>query len=63
VVNYDKFLMDQNIQRLEVGLLTLFFRAKHMGALGSFCNLPKFAPQNMEIPKHKSCLTFVSLPL
>jgi hypothetical protein len=41
--------------------LTLFLEFKNKGALGSFCNLLQFSPQNMEILKHKSFLTFVTL--
>jgi hypothetical protein len=40
MVTHDKILIDQDIQRLEVGLVTLFFRVKHMGALGSFAIYP-----------------------
>jgi hypothetical protein len=63
MVTHNKLLIDQEIYRLKVGLLTLFLGFKNKGVLGPFCNLLQFSPQNMEIPKHESCLTFVILSL
>jgi hypothetical protein len=34
-----------------------------MGSFGIFCILLHFVPKNMEIPKYKSGLVFVTLPL
>jgi hypothetical protein len=41
-VTHEKIHIDQEIQGLEVDLLTPFFRVKHMGALDSFAIYPKF---------------------
>jgi hypothetical protein len=53
VVTYNKILIDQEVHVLEVSLLTLFFRVKHMGALGSFAIYPKLHHKTWKFPNIK----------
>jgi hypothetical protein len=52
-VTHDKILIDQEIQGLGVGLITLFFRVKHMGALGSFAIYPNLLHKTLKSPNMK----------
>jgi hypothetical protein len=52
-VTHDKILIDKELQGLEVGLITLLFRVKHMGTLGSFAIYPKLLHKTWKFPNMK----------
>jgi hypothetical protein len=63
VMTHAKISIDQEILGHKLGLISLISGLSHMCALGDFCKLLQFDPQNLEISKCKSCLVFVTLPL
>jgi hypothetical protein len=48
-MTHGKISIDQEILGHKLALISLILELSHMGALGDFCKLLQFVPQNMDI--------------